>query len=161
MPQFSLSCHELIRSLLVHMLVRVPQMLLICIIYDDVVDDNEGDVDNYEDNDGDDNNDGDVDCNNINDDDVYDDNSLRIEVLANGGILSISGSRLLAEAAKYYSVPFVVCGGLYKLTPLYPNHLINLVNLNSPSQIIPFEEGNITSILNCFYQLIIIINYNN
>ena len=61
--------------------------------------------------------------------------------MANGGILSISGARLLAEAAKYHSVPFVVCGGLYKLTPVYPTHLMNLVDLHSPSQILPFEEG--------------------
>lgn len=40
-------------------------------------------------------------------------------VLANGGLLTHSGTHQLAMAAKYHRVPVVVVTGLYKLSPLY------------------------------------------
>ncbi|GAB6023099.1 Translation initiation factor eIF-2B subunit beta [Chamberlinius hualienensis] len=40
-------------------------------------------------------------------------------VLANGGLRAVSGSRTLALAAKYYSIPLIVCTPQYKLSPEY------------------------------------------
>ncbi|GAB6029771.1 Translation initiation factor eIF-2B subunit beta [Chamberlinius hualienensis] len=40
-------------------------------------------------------------------------------VLANGGLRAVSGSHKLALAAKYYSVPLIVCAPQYKLSPEY------------------------------------------
>ncbi|XP_027203899.2 eukaryotic translation initiation factor 2B subunit beta [Dermatophagoides pteronyssinus] len=38
-------------------------------------------------------------------------------IMANGGIKAVSGTYTLALAAKQYSVPFIVCTGMFKLTP--------------------------------------------
>jgi len=40
-------------------------------------------------------------------------------ILADGGLIAISGSRTVALAAKHYSVPFIVLGAVYKLTPRF------------------------------------------
>merc|ERR1712110_107032 len=61
-------------------------------------------------------------------------------VLANGGLLAMSGVRMLAEAAKYYSVPFVVISGMYKLSPVYPRGKDFFNDLSSPCNVISFEE---------------------
>jgi len=60
-------------------------------------------------------------------------------VMANGAVLSTAGSRAVAQAAKHFSVPVVVCTGMYKLSPLYPSDLDALIRLECPSQIIPFS----------------------
>ncbi|XP_065312802.1 translation initiation factor eIF2B subunit beta-like isoform X2 [Gordionus sp. m RMFG-2023] len=39
--------------------------------------------------------------------------------LANGGVQSLSGTFNMAASAKHYSVPFIVCAGMFKLTPTY------------------------------------------
>eukprot|EP01095_Lingulamoeba_sp_RSL-Kostka_P014832 TRINITY_DN6622_c0_g1_i3.p1 TRINITY_DN6622_c0_g1~~TRINITY_DN6622_c0_g1_i3.p1 ORF type:complete len:379 (-),score=97.44 TRINITY_DN6622_c0_g1_i3:300-1436(-) len=61
-------------------------------------------------------------------------------VMADGSLITLTGMHSLAQAAKYYSVPFVVCAGIYKLSPLYPLDKDNFTDLNSPGQILPFEE---------------------
>jgi translation initiation factor eIF-2B subunit beta len=45
-------------------------------------------------------------------------------VLANGGLCATSGTHVVCSAAKFHSVPVIVCFGLYKLTPLFPNDLV-------------------------------------
>lgn len=40
-------------------------------------------------------------------------------VVANGGLRAITGSHVVAQAAKHYSVPVMVLLPLYKLSPLY------------------------------------------
>ena len=47
---------------------------------------------------------------------------------------------MLAEAAKYHSVPFVVISGMYKLSPVYPNGKNFANDMSSPGNIISFEE---------------------
>jgi len=59
-------------------------------------------------------------------------------VMANGGLLAQAGTHLLAQAAKYHSVPLMVCTALYKLCPLYPAD--HDLELRSPTEIFPFEE---------------------
>merc|ERR1711907_872683 len=60
-------------------------------------------------------------------------------VLANGGLVAPAGLHVVAQAAKYHSVPVVVCAGLYKLSPLYPSDLDRLIKLENPSSILPFD----------------------
>ncbi len=52
--------------------------------------------------------------------------------MANGGLLSLPGSHLVAEAAKYHSVPVICVTGLYKLCPLFPYNLDAFIELKSP-----------------------------
>uniref|UniRef100_A0A6B2L8X3 Translation initiation factor eIF2B subunit beta n=1 Tax=Arcella intermedia TaxID=1963864 RepID=A0A6B2L8X3_9EUKA len=59
-------------------------------------------------------------------------------VMANGGLLALAGTNLLAQAAHYHSVPVMICTALYKLCPIYPAD--HDLELRSPSEIIPFEE---------------------
>jgi len=61
-------------------------------------------------------------------------------VMANGGLLAQAGTHLIAQAAKYYKVPVIVCCGLYKLSPRFPSNLDDLQELQSPSQVLKFEN---------------------
>ncbi|EGC34218.1 translation initiation factor eIF-2B beta subunit [Dictyostelium purpureum] len=62
-------------------------------------------------------------------------------VMANGGLIATSGTHLLAVAAKYHSVPIVVCTGLYKLCPLYAYDQDTFNNFGSPGEYLKFEEA--------------------
>ncbi|KAL0485427.1 translation initiation factor eIF-2B subunit bet [Acrasis kona] len=64
-------------------------------------------------------------------------------VMANGGLIAPSGTHLVALAAKKKSVPFVVCCGLYKLTPMYPLDQDSFNDLCNPSEVIPPELYNL------------------
>jgi len=60
-------------------------------------------------------------------------------VLANGGLMAPAGTHILALAAKYRSVPFLVCTGLYKLSPDYPSQ-DSFTELKNPSEVLDFDE---------------------
>jgi len=62
-------------------------------------------------------------------------------VMANGGLIAMSGTHMIALAAKHHSVPFVVCTGLYKLCPLYPYDQDTFNDITSPSSTLRFEEA--------------------
>ncbi|KAM9992252.1 hypothetical protein ACTFIY_009693 [Dictyostelium cf. discoideum] len=62
-------------------------------------------------------------------------------VMANGGLIATSGTHTLAVAAKYHSVPIVVCTGLYKLCPLYAYDQDTFNNFGSPGEYLKFEEA--------------------
>lgn len=62
-------------------------------------------------------------------------------VMANGGLVAQAGLHAVAVAAKAHSVPFVVCTGLYKLSPIYPNNRSALCGLESPDIIMPFDKS--------------------
>lgn len=62
-------------------------------------------------------------------------------VMANGGLVALTGMHMVAVAAKYHSVPFVVCTGLYKLCPLYPFSQDTFNELKSPAEVLQFDEG--------------------
>ncbi|EFC40843.1 predicted protein [Naegleria gruberi] len=62
-------------------------------------------------------------------------------VMANGGLVSPTGTHLVALAAKEKSIPVVVCNGLYKLTPLYPLDQDSFNDRHSPLEIIKLEDG--------------------
>ncbi len=40
-------------------------------------------------------------------------------IMANGGLKAVTGSHVVALAAKHYSVPLIVCASMHKLTPKY------------------------------------------
>jgi translation initiation factor eIF-2B subunit beta len=62
-------------------------------------------------------------------------------VMANGGLIAPSGTHMVALAAKEKSIPFVVCNGLYKLTPQYPLDQDSFNELFAPSDIIDYNEA--------------------
>ncbi len=62
-------------------------------------------------------------------------------VMANGGLIALTGTHMVALAAKHHSVPFVVCTGLYKLCPVYPYSQETINDLKSPSAVLNFEES--------------------
>eukprot|EP00163_Fabomonas_tropica_P030903 TRINITY_DN7173_c0_g1_i1.p1 TRINITY_DN7173_c0_g1~~TRINITY_DN7173_c0_g1_i1.p1 ORF type:complete len:357 (-),score=95.49 TRINITY_DN7173_c0_g1_i1:13-1083(-) len=60
-------------------------------------------------------------------------------VLADGSLIAPTGSHMVALAAKHHAVPFVVCTGLYKLSPLYPHDFDILTDFRSPAEILQPE----------------------
>ena len=62
-------------------------------------------------------------------------------VLANGGLISPSGSHMVALAAKQNSVPVVCITGMFKLCPQFPHEGQDTLNdLVSPSSIMDYAE---------------------
>ncbi|KAJ1552953.1 GCD complex subunit gcd7, partial [Cladochytrium tenue] len=64
-------------------------------------------------------------------------------VLANGGLVAISGSQVVAAAAKYHSTPVVVLSELYKLSPVYPFDVDEFGLQLSPDPVYGFEDGDV------------------
>eukprot|EP01133_Synstelium_polycarpum_P006726 gene6726-7819_t len=62
-------------------------------------------------------------------------------VMANGGLIATSGTHMLTVAAKYHSVPVMVCAGLYKLCPLYAYDQDTYNDFGSPSAYLKFKEA--------------------
>lgn len=65
-------------------------------------------------------------------------------VLANGGLVAVTGSHLLAAAAKHHSTPVLVCTALYKLSPLFAYDSDTFNVTVSPHNVLQFQEGSIT-----------------
>ncbi|OMJ29967.1 Translation initiation factor eIF-2B subunit beta [Smittium culicis] len=61
-------------------------------------------------------------------------------VMANGGLISDAGTQMIATAAKYHSIPVVVCAGLYKLSPIFPFDQDRFNTLESPDGIFPYKD---------------------
>ncbi|PVV00451.1 hypothetical protein BB560_005164 [Smittium megazygosporum] len=61
-------------------------------------------------------------------------------VMANGGLIAIAGSQIIAAAAKYHSIPVIACAGLYKFSPLFPFDQQNLSELVSPDGVFPYKD---------------------
>jgi len=68
-------------------------------------------------------------------------------VMANGGLKAISGSHAIALAAKYYSVPLIVCAAQFKLSPQYlcSYDQESFNKFVSPHNVLPFSEGELLS----------------
>ncbi|KAJ1928286.1 GCD complex subunit gcd7 [Tieghemiomyces parasiticus] len=62
-------------------------------------------------------------------------------ILANGGLISLSGSQMIVEAAKHHSIPVIVCGGIFKLSPVFPFDEDSLNTLVSPDSVLSFDNG--------------------
>ncbi|KAG0057184.1 GCD complex subunit gcd7 [Gryganskiella cystojenkinii] len=78
-------------------------------------------------------------------------------VLANGGLVAISGTHMMAAAAKHHSIPVVVCTGLYKLSPLYPYDEDSFNVAFNPDSVLGFEEGDLiekVTVTNPYYDYV-------
>ncbi|KAJ8608574.1 hypothetical protein CTAYLR_005952 [Chrysophaeum taylorii] len=59
-------------------------------------------------------------------------------VLANGALLTPSPGYLLALAAKQHKVPVIGLAPLYRLCPQYPHDPLDLADLHSPQDVLPY-----------------------
>jgi translation initiation factor eIF-2B subunit beta len=79
------------------------------------------------------------------------------KVLANGGLVAVTGSQMVAAAAKHHTTPVLVCTALYKLSPLFP-YDIDLFNVCvTPDQVLSFTEGTLidkANVLNPYYDFV-------
>lgn len=62
-------------------------------------------------------------------------------VLANGGLVAASGAAMIARAAKEHQTPVVVVSGVYKLSPVYPFDIDELIEYGDAGSVIPYEDG--------------------
>jgi len=64
-------------------------------------------------------------------------------ILADGGLNAISGSYTVAMAARHYSVPLIVLGAVYKLTPKFipTGDQLGFCSLSSPRDVLGDLEG--------------------
>ncbi|CAO3664168.1 unnamed protein product [Umbelopsis vinacea] len=78
-------------------------------------------------------------------------------VLANGGLVAVTGSQMVAAAAKHHATPVLVCTALYKLSPLFP-YDVDLFNVCvTPDQVLSFSEGTLidkANVLNPYYDFV-------
>nr|KAJ3418299.1 Translation initiation factor eIF-2B subunit beta [Polyrhizophydium stewartii] len=65
-------------------------------------------------------------------------------VTANGGLVAISGSHVVAACAKHHSTPVVVCAGLHTLSPIYPYDTDAFNLCVSPNAMSNFEDAEVT-----------------
>src|SRR6266550_4228812 len=79
-------------------------------------------------------------------------------VLANGGMFAITGSLIIATAAREHSTPVVVCTAQYKLTPLWNLfHEYGAHDFGNPSEVLGFEEGDLVDkveVVNPYYDYV-------
>ncbi|KAI4719035.1 translation initiation factor eIF-2B subunit beta [Aureobasidium sp. EXF-10727] len=64
-------------------------------------------------------------------------------VLANGGLIAATGALTIAQAAKVHQTPVVVVSGVYKLSPVYPFDMEELVEYGDPGKVIDFQQGDL------------------
>lgn len=62
-------------------------------------------------------------------------------VLANGGLVAAAGAHMIARAAKDHQVPVVVVSGVYKLSPVYPFDLDELIEYGDAGSVVPYDDG--------------------
>lgn len=62
-------------------------------------------------------------------------------VLANGGLVAASGAAMIAKAAKEHQTPVVVVSGVYKLSPVYPFDIDELIEYGDAGGVVPYEDG--------------------
>jgi translation initiation factor eIF-2B subunit beta len=62
-------------------------------------------------------------------------------VLANGGLVAAAGAHMIARAAKVHQTPVVVVSGVYKLSPVYPFDVDELVEYGDAGNVVPYQDG--------------------
>ncbi|KAL1639802.1 GCD complex subunit gcd7 [Diplodia intermedia] len=62
-------------------------------------------------------------------------------VLANGGLVAAVGARTIAKAAKMHQTPVVVVSGVYKLSPVYPFDVDELIEYGDAGAVVPYQDG--------------------
>ncbi|KAJ3284015.1 Translation initiation factor eIF-2B subunit beta [Rhizoclosmatium sp. JEL0117] len=63
-------------------------------------------------------------------------------VLANGGLVAIAGTHVVAAAAKHHSTPVVVLMELYKMSSQFPFDADSYNQLVNPDTVFGFDDGN-------------------
>ncbi|KAI8873654.1 nagb/rpia/CoA transferase-like protein [Ramicandelaber brevisporus] len=64
-------------------------------------------------------------------------------VLADGSLIAEAGSHIMANAAKYFSIPVIVLSGIYKISPQFPFNKDAFNVFASPDAVLPFTRGDI------------------
>lgn len=62
-------------------------------------------------------------------------------VLANGGLVAAAGARVVAQAAKMHKTPVVVLSGVYKLSPVYPFDVEELIEYGDAGKVAGYDDG--------------------
>ncbi|KZM19241.1 cellular metabolic process [Ascochyta rabiei] len=62
-------------------------------------------------------------------------------VLANGSLVAAAGAHMIAKAAKEHQTPVVVLSGVYKLSPVYPFDIDELIEHGDAGGVVPYEDG--------------------
>lgn len=62
-------------------------------------------------------------------------------VLANGGLVAAAGAHMIAQTAKEHKVPVMVLSGVYKLSPVYPFDINELIEYGDAGNVVPYEDG--------------------
>ncbi|RUS28302.1 translation initiation factor eIF-2B beta subunit [Jimgerdemannia flammicorona] len=78
-------------------------------------------------------------------------------VLANGGLVAVGGTQMVAAAAKHHATPVLVCTALYKLSPLYPYDEDYFNVCVAPDPVLAFDEGNLIDkvmVTNTYYDYV-------
>ncbi|KAJ1731805.1 GCD complex subunit gcd7 [Coemansia biformis] len=66
-------------------------------------------------------------------------------VMANGGLVAVSGTHMIAAAARHHSTQVVVCAGPYKYSPWFPSSDDCFNTLESPDAVLPYREGDLVA----------------
>jgi translation initiation factor eIF-2B subunit beta len=61
-------------------------------------------------------------------------------VLANGGLVAACGAKMIAQAAKMHQTPVVVLSGVYKLSPIYPFDVSELIEYGDAGTVAKYED---------------------
>ena len=62
-------------------------------------------------------------------------------VLANGGLVAAAGAHMIAQAAKVHQTPVIVVSGVYKLSPVYPFDIDELIEYGDAGNVVPYQDG--------------------
>ena len=62
-------------------------------------------------------------------------------VLANGSLVAAAGAHMIAMAAKEHQTPVVVLSGVYKLSPVYPFDIDELIEHGDAGGVVPYSDG--------------------
>jgi translation initiation factor eIF-2B subunit beta len=62
-------------------------------------------------------------------------------VLANGGLVAGAGARVIAQAARAHQTPVVVLSGVYKLSPIYPFAVEELIEFGDSGKMANYEDA--------------------
>ncbi|KIW05087.1 uncharacterized protein PV09_03646 [Verruconis gallopava] len=61
-------------------------------------------------------------------------------VLANGGLVAAAGAKMIAQVAQAHQTPVVVLTGIYKLSPIYPFDVDELIEWGDAGQVASYES---------------------
>jgi translation initiation factor eIF-2B subunit beta len=68
-----------------------------------------------------------------------------IAIVADGGVISSAGARIVARAAREHSKPVIVLTGVYKLCPEEPYDIESLIEYGDSSAHVSFADGSIVT----------------